>query len=270
MKRRTPIQGLIFALALPITALSLTTGCAQETEALPTYPVELRLGGALPEDGRIGEYTVTLVKGWVVLGDWWLYGMDRAAAGFAHLVPPSLQKHAGHSHGDAEMEAHVEGTFAVSLVGEPAVVAVQELTEAHYFDGSLRLRPSTELYAPVHPEDQTPITSEHELWEHTLVLSGTATRDGATAIPFRITLDAEAMVAGLVYGGTVWEQGATTITTRLDLAALLADVDFEGLIDQDGAVTLGPSTAGETYTLLKARLQDPALYLHEEAEEVPE
>ncbi|MFH2007509.1 MAG: hypothetical protein ABI333_13065 [bacterium] len=253
-----------------LLAAGAATGCGQEAEELPTYPVTLRLGGALPPDGQIGEYTVTLEQGWVVLGDWWLYGMDRAAAGFAHLVPPSLHKHAGHSHGDAAMETNIEGTFAVSLVGVPAVVATRDLTEGHYFDGSLRLRPCTELYAPVHPEDQTLVTDDHELWGHTLALSGTAARGDATPIPFQITVDAEAMVAGIVYGGTVWEQGATTITTRLDLAALLADLDFEGLAGQDGAVILGPSTAGETYDLLKARLQDPALYLHEEAEEVPE
>ena len=60
---------------------------------------------------------------------------------------------------------------------------------------------------------------------------------GQTAAPTtrepvqRPQVDVEAMVSGIVYGGTVKENGATTITTRLDLGALLADIDFAEVHD---------------------------------------
>lgn len=240
-------------------------GCATEAEELPTYPVRLRLGGQLPADGRVGDYTVTFTEGRIVLGDWWVYGMNREAAGYAAVL-----KHAGHAHGDAEFETHVEGTFAVDLLDEPAVLAENELTEGHYFDGSLRLRPCTELYAPVYPEDLTPVSSHDDLWGHTLVLAGTATADASATYDFRITVDAESMISGLVYGGTVWLEGTDVITTRLDLGALLEDVDFAALADGQGQVRIDAVTGGGTYNLIKARIQDPLLYLHSEAEAIPE
>jgi len=241
------------------------SGCTPDAEPLATYPVSLRLGGAAPADARVGDYRVTFTQGWIILGDWWIYGMNREAAGYA-----MLQKHAGHPHGEAEFETHVEGTFAVDLLGEPAVVATHDLTEGHYFDGSIRLRPCTTLYAPVSAGDGTPISDQDALWGHSLILTGTATTDGTATYKFRVTVDAEAMIAGLVYGSTVWDQGAEVITTRLDLGALLADVDFAALADTEGLVLIDPTTAPAPYTLIKARLQDPALYLHSEAEAIPE
>lgn len=261
----TPPRRRYHPLLLVTTLLVGLGGCTTDTKELPTYPVALRLGGELPADGRVGDYTLTFTTGQVVLGDWWIYGMDREAAGYAALL-----KHAGHSHGEAEFETQVAGTFAVDLLGEPAVVATPDLTEAHYFDGSIRLRPATELYAPVYADDFTPVSSHDALWGHSLLLTGTATRDASATYEFSITVDAEAMVAGLVYGGTVWEQGADVITTRLDLGQLLQDVDFAALADAEDRITIDTSANTDTYTLIKARLQDPALYLHSEAEAIPQ
>lgn len=240
-------------------------GCTTDAEELPTYPVALRLGGALPADGRLGDYTVTFTTGQVVLGDWWIYGMDRETAGYAMLL-----KHAGHAHGEAEFETQVAGTFAVDLLGDPLVVATVDMTEGHYFDGSIRLRPATELYAPVYADDQTPVSSHDALWGHSLLLTGTASLDASTTFDFHITVDAEAMIAGLVYGGTVWDHGTDAITTRLDLGALLWNVDFAALADKEDRVTIDAFTNSDTYTLIKARLQDPVLYLHSEAETIPQ
>lgn len=250
---------------LTLALLLGIAGCTADAEPLATYPVRLRLGGATPANDRVGDYRVTFTEGWIILGDWWIYGMDRETAGYT-----SLWKHAGHAHGEAAFETHVEGTFVVDLLGEPAVLATHDLTEGHYFDGSLRLRPCTALYAPVYAENQTPVSSNDELWDHSFILSGIATNDASTPYDFRITVDAEAMIPGLVYGSTVWEEGADVITTRLDLGALLADVDFAALADTQGLVRVDPTTAPDTYTLIKARLQDPLLYLHSEAEAIPE
>jgi hypothetical protein len=252
---------------LLLTAMLLfgLASCATEAEDLPTYPVRLRLGGALPEGDRVGDYTVTFTEGWIVLGDWWIYGMDREAAGYVTGL-----KHAGHIHGEAEFETQVTGTFAVDLLGEPALVAINDLTEGHYFDGSIRLRPCTDLYAPIVPDDQTPVSSHDDLWGHSLILAGTATRDASASYDFRITVDAEAMIAGLVYGSTVWEEGTNVITSRLDLGALLVDVDFAALADADGQVLIDADGPPDTYNLIKARLQDPLLYPHSEAEAIPQ
>jgi len=250
---------------LALTLLLGASHCTADAEPLPSYRVALRLGGALPSDGRVGDYTVRATEGWIVLGDWWIYGMDRDAAGYATLL-----KHAGHAHGEAEFETQVEGTFAVDLIGDAAVVATSDLTEGHYFDGSIRLRPCTALYAPVYAAHLTPLSETNDLWGHSFILAGTATTDASATYDFRITVDAEAMIAGLVYGSTVWAEGATVITTRLDLGALLADVDFASLADDQGLVRVDPITAGNTYTLIKARLQDPLLYRHDEAESIPD
>ncbi len=240
-------------------------GCATETQELPTFPVQLRLGGTVPTDGRVGEYTVSFTEGWIVLGDWWIYGMDREAAGFAAVL-----KHAGHIHGEAEFETHVEGTFAVDLLGESALVATNDLTEGHYFDGSIRLRPCTDLYAPVYPDDLTGVSEDDNLWGHSLILSGAATKDASSTYEFHITVDVEAMITGLVYGGTVWQEGTNVITSRLDLGALLLDVDFAALADDQGQVLVDATHAPDTYNLIKARLQDPLLYRHAEAEIIPQ
>lgn len=253
---------------------SLIVGCGNADEQeLPTYPVSLRLGGQLPTDGRVGEYTVTLSEGWVVVGDWHLYGMDREAAGYA-LIVDGARKHAGHAHGEAEMEVVLEGTWAIDLLGEPITLATRELTEGHYFDGSLRLRPCTDPYAPVLPDGADPaqwepVDPSHDLWGHALLLRGEASRDASEVYPFEVVVDAEAMLAGLEYGGTVKAGGATRITTRLDLGRLLEGVDFAALAGPDDHVQLDPDSGLEAYTTLKVRLQDPALYLHEEAEAVP-
>jgi len=256
-RRRT---GLLTALLLLGAA-----GCHSPSSELPSYAVELRLGGALPDDDRVGDYTVQFTTGRLVLGDWWIYGMDREAAGYAAVL-----KHAGHIHGEADFETHVEQTFAVDLLGEPVTVATPDLTEGHYFDGSIRLRPATELYAPIQADDLTPLSPQDELWGHSLILEGTATRDGSDVYEFRITVDAEAMITGLSYGSSVWEFGAAVITTELNLGALLQDVDFAALADSEHRVTINATNHGPTYTLLKARLQEPALYRHTEAEAIPQ
>ncbi len=264
MNLKPPTLRCVLLVAVLILELG---GCATETEPLPTYPVELHLGGMVPTNDRVGDFTVTFTEGWIVLGDWWIYGMDREAAGYAAVL-----KHAGHIHGEAEFETHVEGTFAVDLLGEPALVAVNDLTEGHYFDGSIRLRPCTDLYAPIYADDQTLVSADDDLWGHSLILAGTATAtvDASASYDFRITIDAEAMITGLVYGGTVWSEGTNVITTRLDLGALLQDVDFAALADDQDQVLIDTAGDTDTYNLIKARLQDPLLYLHREAEAIPQ
>ncbi len=255
-------------LAMPLVALTLValhSGCTQKDVELPTYPVQLRFGGALPASDQVGTYQVTFTEGLLVIGDWWIYGMNREAAGYAALL-----KHAGHAHGDAEFDTNVEGTFVVDLLAEPQVLATNDLTEAHYFDGSIRLRPCADIYDPVHAVDMSPVASTEDIWGHTLLLSGSATADASSTYDFEIVVDAEAMVTGLVYGGTVWEQGATAITTLLDLGALLEDVDFAALADADGHVLIDASTNTDTHDLIKARLQDPVQYPHLEAEALPQ
>jgi hypothetical protein len=262
------------AWALAVGPSSLLAGCGSADEQeLPTHPVSLRLGGQLPTDGRVGEYTVTLSEGWVVVGDWHLYGMDREAAGYA-LIVEGARKHAGHAHGEAEMEVALEGTWAIDLLGEPTALATRELTEGHYFDGSLRLRPCTDTYAAVFPDEGdpaqwVPVDPSHDLWSHTLLLRGEASRDASEVYTFEIAVDAEAMLAGLEYGGTVMEGGATRITTRLKLGALLEGVDYAALANPDDHLQLDADSGLEAYTTLKVRLQDPASYVHEEAEAVP-
>ena len=86
---------------------------------------------------------------------------------------------------------------------------------------------------------------------------------------FDIVIDAESLVSGLVYGGTVKEGGASRITTRLDLGVLLEGIDFAALADPEGHVSIRPETAGDAYSTIKARLQDPASYFHEELEALP-
>lgn len=255
--------------ALGLAAFSLVAACDPgESGPLPTFPVELRMGGQLPEGGLVGEYAVTFTEAWVVLGDLHLYGMDREAAGYAHVLP-GLLKHAGHAHGDAEMETLVEGTWALDLLAEPAVLATNDLTEGHWFDGSLRLRPCTEIYAPVFAGTDTAVETSDPLWGHTLWLTGEASLDASTVFAFELVVDTEAMVSGIDYGGTVKEGGATTITTLLDLGALLTGIDFAALANGDGLVRLDPAAAGDAYLGLKVRLQDPVSYLHEEAEPPP-
>lgn len=254
---------------LGIAALSLVAACDPgESDPLPTFPVELRIGGQLPEGDLVGDYEVTFTEAWVVLGDLHLYGMDREAAGYAHVLP-GLPKHAGHAHGDAEMETSVEGTWALDLLGEAVVLATNDLTEGHWFDGSLRLRPCTETYAPVFAGTEEAVPTSNPLWGHTLWITGEAALDASTLYAFELVVDVEAMVSGIEYGGTVKEGGATAITTRLDLGAMLAGIDFATLADGDGFVSLTPEGAGDAYLGLKVRLQDPVSFLHEEAEPPP-
>lgn len=270
ISKRRSTGRIVGAVVLGLAGLALAGSCGgDDTAPLPTFPVSLRIGGATPAGGTVGSYTVALTDAWACLGDLHLYGMDRAAAGYAHVLP-SLQKHAGHAHGDAEMEASVEGTWAVDLLAEPAALDSQELTEGHWFDGSLRVRPCNETYAPVIAGTTTPVDDGHALWGHALYVEGEATGDGSAVYTFTLTVDAEAMVSGIDYGGTVKEGGATTITTRLDLGALLTGIDFAALADGEGTVVLDPATAGDAYLELKVRLQAPVSYLHEEAEPAPE
>lgn len=248
--------------------LALSCGADGSQTPAPTFPVDIRLGGQLPTDGLVGPYTVHFTEAYAVFGELTIFGMNREAAGYATLVP-DLHKHAGHPQGNAEMQTQVPGTYAVNLAGEPPVLATNELTEGHYFDGSVRLRPASDTYAPIWAESGAPLSSHDDLWGHTLLLRGEASRDASEVYDFEIVVDAEALVSGLIYAGTVKEGGATRITTRLELGVLLDGLSFASLADADGHVSIQPETAGDAYDTLKARLQDPASYVHEELEPLP-
>ncbi len=248
--------------------LLLPWSCAPGSEAVPTHPVSLRLGAYFPPGGRVGEYSIVLQEGFLVAGDLRIYGTEVEAAGYSALLVHA-RKHAGHPQGEADRETVVAGSWAVDLTREPAEIAMSQVPIGHYFDGSIRLRLCNANYAPVFAGTTEPVDRESDLWEHTLLLRGSATRDGTTFWSFQISVDVEAAVTGLEYAATVKEDGVTRITTRLDLAALLGGIDFAALADASGHVVLSETSGGDTYEKLKRRLQDPSLYLHEEMEAVP-
>lgn len=257
--------GLAFTIAGPFVACS-----SEESPTPPTHLVEMFLGGALPAQGRVGAYAITFERAQMVLADWALYGCTLNPDGEAvhfQIHDPAVIYHGGHLHGEAEYAGEVVGAFVVDLLAEPRRVATLELTEAHYFDGRLRLLEADAETAPS-TSDGSPLAQQDPLWGHTLILEGAAS-DGATPIPFSIQVDVEATVAGLEYGANVDGVQTTEIVTLVDVGALLADIDFKQLASEnerptDGgppAVVISPARGGEAYLTLKARLKDPEIYL---------
>jgi len=243
---------------------SLLFSCSENDPELPSFPVDLKLGGTFVPDNRVVEIT----SAWVVMGDLTIYGMDREAAGYLFFSPLQHLKHAGHNHGEAEMETGTEATFLINLLDTPATVATNMVTEGHYFDGKVRLRPMIQLYEPLFPGGD-PVPETHPLWGETLSVEGYVTRDG-TVVPFSINGSMELLVTGLEYAGTVWEGGTGSITTLLDLNRLLGAVDWEMTTLGDEHITINEENNPQAWEALQTALWDYTAYYHLETEPLPD
>jgi hypothetical protein len=247
-------------LSLIILIFSLFFSCENgEEEELPQYPVEIYIGGIIPVNTMIGDYEVTLTKGFVVIGDLNIYG-----TALANLTPvKTILKHAGHTHGEAEFETNIPQTFLINLINDPVLLETKLLTEGHYFDGSLRLRPSTEIYSPLYPETKLPVPETDEIWGDSLLLEGDAVKTGVN-YSFKIRINIEAMVVGIEYGGMIEENGDSVITTLINIKQLLSDINFAELSDNNDFIQIDETTNSTEYLELKVKLKDLSLYIHEE------
>lgn len=250
-------------LATILLTMLLAQACSSETTAPPpSYPIEIRMGTLMPADGKVGSYAVTVEEGYLSFADFAVYGSYLDSSTAAFLLDGPILAHAGHQHGAADLTGEVDGAFALDLTQEPALLAVLDLTEGHYFDGRIRLIPA-DGQSRLLP-DKTPLSDTNPLYGHTFYLKGTATDDQGP-ISFEFVVDAEATVPGLAYARTVTETGLKEIVTRIDLGAVLDGIDFRALAE-DGTVLVDSEHQQETYLLLKAHLNDPASYVQDDLE----
>jgi hypothetical protein len=258
---RTCSSFVNLALAAALTLAIL--GCTGPADPPPKHPVTVKAAALMPADGQVGAYTVFIDTGFLVFSDWAVFGVHIHGDVASILMEKPIVAHGGHNHGDAEYSAEVDGVFAVDLAGPPAELAVLQVTEGHYFDGRIRLVPAADSTLPELLPDRTRLTRDHRVWGHTLYLVGTA-NDGQSDIPFTIIVDAEATVAGLEPDVDIVDPAGHEIVLFVDLGAILSEVDFAALADPSGTVLVTPSDPDETYEAVKARLNDPATYLHED------
>ncbi len=246
-----------------IAAVGILPACQSATTAPPpSYQVEIRMGTLMPDQGKVGDYEVSIEQGYLSFADFAIYGayLDTATAAF--LLDGPILAHAGHQHGEADLTGEIDGAFAIDLTKDPALLATIELTEGHYFDGRIRLVTAGD--ASLMLPDMTPVSTSSPLSGHTFYVKGTATDDQGP-IQFEFTVDAEATVPGLAYAKTITETSTKEITTRLDLGVLFDGIDFRGLAS-DGVLVVDDQQQQDTYLLLKAHLNDPASYVQDDLE----
>jgi hypothetical protein len=247
---------------------SLVSCTSQEDTVLPVFPVQLRLGGYLSPDGTVGDYVITLSEGWIILGDLTIYGMDREEAGYLFYNPKVL-KHAGHIHGEADSETSAFETYIIDLINEPQTVSTNMVTEGHYFDGKIRIRPTTNDYNPIWPTTGEPVLETNNIWGNSFILKGTALKD-VNEYLFEITISMESLITGLIYGGTVKDGGTESITTLLNLDSILMQIDFQTLSMEDGKIIIDENHNIETLLQIKTELKNPENFFHLEAETIPD
>lgn len=253
----------VFAnLAIAAALTVALSGCTGPAEPPPKHPVTVKAAALMPADGRVGGYTVVIDRGFLIFSDWAVFGVDQHGEVASILMQKPIMAHAGHDHGDAQYSAEVDGVFALDLTGPPAELALLQVTEGHYFDGRIRLVPASDSTLPELLPFKTRLDQDHPAWGHTLYLEGSV-NDGVSNIPFTIIVDAEATVAGLEPGVDITNPSGHEIVLLVDLGAILSEVDFAALAQPSGSVLVSPANPDETYTAVKARLNDPATYLHE-------
>ncbi|MGM0595574.1 MAG: hypothetical protein ACQES9_00895 [Myxococcota bacterium] len=246
---------LIFFLSFTFIA------CEEEsTEEVNYYDLQVRFGMELPTDE-----SWSVKEAWLVVGDLNIYGMDREEAGFKNK---EVFKHAGHSHGEAEMEVVIPETLLLDLSSGSVVLKEVEAQEGHYFDGYLRLRPLVDLYEPLYPETLEQVEDDHELSGLTFYFLADLQLEADESNEVEIALELESMVTGLVYGGTVKEGGTGSLTTVLDLKTILTEVDWTGAEIVEEKILINSENNSEIYNLIKAKFQNRDYYFHLEAEEV--
>lgn len=250
-------------LAATAAFLLAASGCTGPTEPPPQHPVTVKAGALMPADGRVGGYTVVIHHGFLVFSDWAMYGVHLHGEVASILMEGPIVAHAGHDHGQAEYSAEFDGVFALDLAAPPAELTTLQVTEGYYFDGRIRLVPATESAVPELLPYKTRLTQDDPVWGHTLYLEGSA-NDGQSDIPFTIIVDAESTVAGLELEMDITDPAGQEIVLLVDLGVILSEVDFAALADPSGSVLISPANPDETYTAVKARLNDPATYLHQD------
>lgn len=222
-------------------------GCLYDdgTEELPVHTVEIRLGGLLPENGEVENYVIDLQEAFIIVSHPSFYGSK------IETQPHIILYHGGHQHGEAVFSGELQGTYCVDLLADPMLLGTLELTEGHYFDGRLYLIEAEESSLPVDGEGQA-VKTNSPIWGHTLYLEGTAIDDEGE-IPFTITIDGEAAVAGIEYGVYVDGVTDTEIVTLFDLSGVLSKVDFRQQANEssEGRVTILPGSERETYSTLR-------------------
>lgn len=265
-------KGLFMLSALFFITLARCPG--PDNGARPTQILPLYIQGHLPDGGKVGNYTIQLDQGWLILGNLRLYGSTKGAEswslrkifgdGMAHA-------HAGHAHGEADLEAALEQRYLIDLT-VPGGIKIAELTmtEGHYFDGGFRLAPLAEGESVMIPGavSQNPAEArlpsvDHPLIGHTLYLTGQATpQAGGDSVAFTITVDLTGNVAGLSLALNVNTQpeGAQEVRLKVELANLLQGIDFTALSGGAGKVSIGPDS-GEPYLTIKSKIKDPNGYV---------
>jgi len=230
-----------------LVMLALVSSCATEQTDAPeeTYPVSLVLSAdlALPLDGQ-----VELEEAYLVTAGFVVYGssldpsdpkLEELLARLGHWLLPSALAHAGHSHGEAELEGSINQEQTISLSAEGMEFGVMQLGEGHYFDGRFELK-----------------TDEAG---RTLYVKGTATA-GGTEYALELAVAAPATVAGLELASYVLADRQNTIEIRFLLGDLIGALDLASLADADGNVTIMSET-DPGYTELKIGLKDRLNYV---------
>ncbi|MDA3864054.1 MAG: hypothetical protein PF689_09345 [Deltaproteobacteria bacterium] len=252
-------EKLIFLLLIFFFSFSFFACEEDSIQEVNYYEVQVKFGMELPDNENW-----SVKEAWLVVGDLNIYGMDREEAGFKNKL---VLKHAGHSHGEAEMEVVIPETFLLDLSSGSVVLKELAVQEGHYFDGYLRLRPLVELYEPLYPDTYQQVEKNHELSNLTFYFLADLQSEPDKSNEVEIALELESMVTGLIYGGTVKEGGAATLTTVLDLKTILAEVDWSGTKIVEGKILIDSENNSEIYNLIKAKFQNRDYYFHLEAEE---
>lgn len=252
------IRGGICAIALVLASCSDT-----QQQELSYFPVLLVVSAdlTLPEGGNL-----EVDEAFLAMGDFALFGgpLDPddvypggLAGRFMRLLVPYARAHAGHIHGEAEYEGHIESRFLVPLSEEGIAVGELDLPEGHYFDGRFVVGPAGED-ARLLPGDGAALPSDYPLSGHAFYLRGTLTENGK-AYHLEAAVDVSATVAGLDLATYVLADKENRIELSVRLGEMLGGLDAEALADQEGNVVIS-NEQDPGYSELKIALKERLNY----------
>jgi len=249
---------------------ALLAGCSgTEQSELRTHAVSLVISADLAVPGG-GELETEVA--YVTAGDFAFFGSeldpdDPFPSGIARRLMqwavPFAYAHAGHSHGEADFEGRVEGSFVLPLSPDGIEVGSMELPEGHYFDGRFVLGHADDGAELLSPEGSGKLPDDHPARGHTLYLKGSLKKNGQ-AYQLELAIDLSTTVAGLELAAYVLADGPNRIELVVLLGKMVGALDLKAIADQDGNVVITEEDEPGYVQLkigLKERLNyvDPAL-----------
>jgi hypothetical protein len=249
--------------------VAMLTACTTESAETEAESWPVRVVVATDVDMPDG-LSFQLEEGTLVMADFAFYGgpldpddhyLDELLARAWQWIVPNALAHAGHSHGEAENEGHLDGSFAVPLSEEGVELGSLSLGEGHYFDGRFVLEPAaaeTTLGGAAAGAAIPP-----SLDGQTFYARGILTLNGQQ-IDVELRSPVASTVAGLDLATYVLADRDNTLMLRFQLGALLASLPLETLVDGEGTLhILDADDAG--FAELKVGLKDRLNYVDSEA-----